>query len=117
MNIDMDKVPSSVSESLEMFIETLTDEEKKALREIEEEHISLFHHTWGEEIRNNWSMWEKDTLLVNSFKILGITHPDDMSGIILTSAYRQLNNKPIKLKEQVKKYQEYWISEIGKKMP
>ena len=61
-------------------------------------------------------MWEKDTPLVNSFKVMGISHPDDMSGIILRSAHRKLNNKPIKLSEQVKKYQEYWMNEIGKKM-
>ena len=112
----MDKVPLSASEALQMFLEALTDEEKKALKEIEEDHIALFHHTWGQEIRNDWSMWEKDTPLVNSFKVMGISHPDDMSGIILRSAHRKLNNKPIKLSEQVKKYQEYWMNEIGKKM-
>lgn len=117
MNVDLDSVPSSVSEALKMFIEALTDEEKKALKEIEEDQIAIFHHTWGDEIRNQWSMFEKDTLLVNSFKVVGITHADDMSGIILKSAHRQLNKKPIKLAEQIKQYQDYWMKEIGKKMP
>ena len=113
----MDKVPVSASEALQMFIKALTEEEKIALKEVEEDQIALFHFTWGQDMRNDWSMWEKDTLLVNSFKIIGITHPDDMSGIILRSAHRQLNKKPIKLNEQVKAYQEYWMKEIGKKMP
>ncbi len=117
MNIDLDSVPSSVSEALQMFLKSLDDEEKKALKEIEEDQISLFHFTWGQDMRNDWSMFEKDTLLVNSFKSIGITHPDDMSGIILRSAHRQLNKKPIKLNEQVKQYQEYWVKEVGKKMP
>lgn len=113
----MDKVPSSASEALQMFTKALTDEEKIALKEVEEDQIALFHHTWGQDIRNEWSMWEKDTPLVNSFRTMGITHPDDMSGIILRSAHRQLNKKPIKLQEQVKLYQDYWMKEIGKKMP
>ena len=33
---------------------------------------------------------------------------DDMSGIILDSFWRHLNQKPIKLDEQVKYYQDYW---------
>jgi hypothetical protein len=117
MNINLDVVPVSVSESLQMFLEALTEEEKKALKEIGEDDIALFHFTWGQDIRNEWSMWEKDTPLVNSFKTLGITHADDMSGIILKSAHRQLNKKPIKLNEQVKQFQNYWMTEIGKKMP
>jgi hypothetical protein len=40
-----------------------------------------------------------------------------MSGIVLRSAHRQLNKRPIKLQEQVKLYQDYWMKEIGKKMP
>lgn len=113
----MDKVPLSTSEALHMFLEALTEEEKITLKEVEENQIALFHHTLGQDIRNEWSMWEKNTPLVNSFQTIGITHPDDMSGIILTSAHRHLNKKPIKLQEQVKSYQDYWMKEIGKKMP
>lgn len=117
MNVDMDRVPSTVAEALQMFLKALTDEEKKALEEIGEDDISLFHHTWGQDMRNDWSMLEKNTPLVNSFNVIGISHADDMSGIILRSAHRQLNKKPIKLNEQVKQFQEYWMKEIGKKMP
>ena len=117
MNINMDAVPLTATEALVMFVAALTNEEKKALKEVEETHIALFHHTWGQDIRNAWSMWEKDTPLVNSFKQLGITHPDDMSEIVMTCAWRQLNKKPIKLQDQIKSHQEYWIKEIGKPMP
>ena len=113
----MDVVPSSVSEALQMFLKSLTDEEKKTLSEVEEDQVAIFHHSWGQDLRNDWSMLEKTTPLVNSFKMIGITHADDMSGIILRSAHRQLNKKPIKLNEQVKLYQEYWMKKIGKKMP
>lgn len=42
------------------------------------------------------------------FNQVGIYHPDDMSGIILDSFWRKLNNKPIGLDEQIKYYQDYW---------
>lgn len=113
----MDKVPLTVSEALQMFLKALTDEEKKTLSEVKEDQVAIFHHSWGQDLRNEWSMWEKDTPIVNSFRTIGITHADDMSGILLLSAHRQLNKKPLKLNDQVKKYQEYWLKEIGKKMP
>jgi hypothetical protein len=117
MKIDPDKVPSNVEEAINMFLNALTDEEKQALKGIEEDQVALFHHTWGTLIRNEWSMWEKNTLLTNSFKQIGISHPDDMSGIILTSVHRKLNKKAAKLKDQIVKYQNYWFSEIGRTMP
>jgi len=42
------------------------------------------------------------------FNDIGISHPDDMSGIILKSYYRRLNNLDIELKKQVDNYQKYW---------
>ena len=62
-------------------------------------------------------MTEENTPLTNDYKLLGITHPDDMVNIILLSAYRQLHKKPIKLKEQIQHIQEYWKKEIGKPIP
>jgi len=116
-NFDLDSVPSTVSESIKMFLSSLSDEERKTLCDIDENDISIFHHSWGQDLRNNWSLWEENTPLVNSFQKIGITHADDMSGIILVSAHRQLNKKPVKLTEQVNQYQEYWMKEIGKRMP
>lgn len=113
----MDVVPATATEALTMFIEALENDEKDALRDVDDDQTAIFHDTMGKEIRNEWSMYEKDTRLYHSFKAIGITHPDDMSGIIIQSAHRQLNNKPIKLKEQVSKYQVYWKKEIGKPMP
>jgi hypothetical protein len=46
--------------------------------------------------------------LAKWFNRHGIVHPDDMSGIILTSYWRRLNGKPIALASQVKYFQDYW---------
>jgi hypothetical protein len=58
-------------------------------------------------IENNWGLW-RDSTLSQYFRKMGIYHSDDMSGIILTSYYRFLIGEKIKLKKQVKHYQEYW---------
>jgi hypothetical protein len=58
-------------------------------------------------MRNNWGLWG-GSRLAKWFNNQGVKHPDDMSGVILDSFWRHLNDKPIKLEEQVKHYQDYW---------
>jgi len=73
----------------------------------EREFIGNAHMGFGMWMRNNWRLWG-GSRLSKHFNELGINHPDDMSGIILVSYHRHLNNIEIKLEEQIKYYQDYW---------
>lgn len=64
------------------------------------------HFGLGLNIRNGYNLW-KGGLLKTYFKLNGIRHPDDMSGIILTTYHRKLNDKPIKFREQKHYYKSY----------
>jgi peroxiredoxin len=66
-----------------------------------------YHHGLGTWLRNNWGLWA-GSRLAQYFRQLGIHHPDDMSGIILTSFWRQLHGQEIRLTEQVNYYKEHW---------
>ena len=70
--------------------------------------VSLIHFTTGMQIRNNWKFWKGKNKLVKYFNKIGIYHPDDMSGMILTSFWRHLNNQPLELEKQAKHYLDYW---------
>ena len=76
----------------------------------EGEFIGNAHFGFGMWMRNNWQFWG-GSRLSKYFNEMGIYHPDDMSGIILTSYYRYLKEKDIKLEEQIKYYQDYWNKE------
>lgn len=65
------------------------------------------HMGLGMWMRNHWALWE-GSRLGTYFKDLGISHPDDMSGIVLTSFWRHLNNRPIELEAQIAYYKAYW---------
>lgn len=67
-----------------------------------EEHFGL-----GLWMRNNWGLWG-GSRLAKYFRSIEINHPDDMSGIILTSYQRKLNGLPIELDAQVKEYKDFW---------
>ncbi len=75
----------------------------------EDEFVVETHDGFGRWIRNNWGLWGGSRLNAY-FYSLGIYHPKDMSGIILTSYYRHLTNKRIRLNKQIKSYQAFWSS-------
>jgi hypothetical protein len=84
------------------------DSIKTQIREMtEDEFTAKAHFGIGMWLRNNWRLWG-DSRLSKYFNDLGIFHPDDMSGIILTSYHRYLLGQDIKLGEQVNYYKEYW---------
>ena len=88
----------------------------------EKRALAASHMGLGRWIRNNLGLWadcqkepaEERAPLVRWFNKKGIYHPDDMSGIILTSWHRQLNGKKKKIKKQVKRYRTYWEKENPK---
>lgn len=77
----------------------------------EENAMATAHHGLGAHIRNEWKLWSGEGTLVEYFAEMGIIHPDDMSGIILTSFHRWKNDRPIELQQQVKHYIDFWKKE------
>ena len=55
------------------------------------------HHTLGMWIRNNFGLWftPQESPLVQWFWDRGLTHADDMSGIILSALYRHARGQEL----------------------
>jgi hypothetical protein len=103
--------PKTLEECYDFFdkIEDINDFIKMS----EDSAIPMIHFTFGMWVRNNFGLWTGGELK-DYFESLGIQHPDDMSGIILTSYHRLKNNKPIQLEDQVEHYIEYWLDDKQK---
>ena len=60
---------------------------RKSIEEDKEyilEHGPLsVHHSLGRWIRNNWGLWENDSILKFNMVKLGFIHPDDISNYII----------------------------------
>lgn len=101
-------IPENLNECFEQLNSILTLKEIEEIKlKKEDDFKSNSHFGLGLWIRNNWGLWQ-GSRLYHFFKIKGFSHPDDMSEIILTSYYRNLNGIEIQLEEQIMKYQEYW---------
>ena len=101
-------IPIDLNDCFKQMDSFWADSIKLQIREMtEDEFTAKAHFGIGMWLRNNWRLWG-DSRLSKYFNDLGIFHPDDMSGIILTSYHRYLLGQDIKLEEQVSYYKEYW---------
>lgn len=116
VDIDSNDTPKSIEEAISYFLTNWTAEQKNQFKnEKEDAAVAELHLSVGMFIRNNWIRHGSgNECLISEFKKLGIFAPDDMSGIILRSVHRKLNNLPIDIEAQVKRYIIFW-NEIHKK--
>ena len=102
-------IPKNLSESFQELDKFLPLKFKDSVKILaEKDFTSSQHFGLGMWMRNNWELWNKSRLYKH-FKKKGIFHPDDMSGIILKSYHRYLNNVDVRIDEQIQHYKNYWI--------
>lgn len=101
-------IPKNLDDCFSQLNSFWNDSIQQSIKTISEDSfVAESHFGIGLWIRNNWGLWGSSRLSAY-FSQLEIFHPDDMSGIILRSYHRKLNNKDIKLEEQIAHYHEYW---------
>src|SRR6185436_3914447 len=106
--VDEDYIPTDLEDCFRQIDRLCHDSVKAKVRVLEENDFATRNHmSFGMWMRNNWGLWG-GSRLAKWFNSIGIYHPDDMSGIILTSYHRYLNHREIDLDGQVKYYQAYW---------
>lgn len=100
-------IPKDIEDCCRQIDSFLSDSMKaKAKQWTENEFSSRAHMGLGMWMRNNWQLWG-GSRLSKYFNLLGIYHPDDMSGFILDSYHRYLTGNAINLEEQIKFFQDY----------
>ena len=97
--------PTNLSECLDVLMRELSAEYKDSIKKSDElNFVASAHMSLGFKIRGYWGLNSGESELSKFFQNLGIRRSDDMSGIILTSFHRFINNKPIELNVQVENY-------------
>jgi hypothetical protein len=101
-----DYIPKNLDDALNYMDCVWTDKEGYKNKS-EKDAVGDAHFVEGQWIRNDWELWKGKNSLYQQFKSLGITFPEDISSVILTSFHRQLNHKDIDLNGQVQEYKQY----------
>lgn len=102
-------LPATLDEALHELDRGMSSGFERSFREAGANPVGLFHADFGRWMRNNWGLWSGSTLS-KYFNELGVFHPDDMSGIILTSYWRRSRGVEIDLEGQVAECKAYWAT-------
>ena len=113
MTLDPTKIPTTLDECFAQLKAMMEEDPEggKGFLETDDrgkDVTYMYHNTLGRWIRNNWGMWKKEGALYNWLTKLWLHHADDMSGLILTSFWRHMNDKDLDIEGQVKHFQDYW---------
>lgn len=101
-------IPTDLEDAFKQIDSFWSDSTKQMVANWSEDEFSAKAHMgFGLWMRNNWGLW-RGSRLSKYFNDKGIYHPDDMSGILLDSYHRYLNNKDLELDKQIKSYINYW---------
>lgn len=108
MKINQDKVPINLDEAVTILKDGMLPAD---ILEFKKDTFSPHHLHFGLGVmlRNDWSLWDRDTRLVKWFKEkYGIDHADDISGLILDCLYRDIVGLPRREKELARQFLEHW---------
>lgn len=100
-------IPTDINDCFVELERMLTPKFVSRLKKGSQEDLIEHHMGLGMWMRNNWGLW-RESRLQRYFIGLGVRHPDDMSGIILTCFWRHINGLPIELENQVETLNYYW---------
>lgn len=103
----LEPVPTTLQECFAALERELSAEDLQEFRDTPEPELARFHLGLGMGLRNRWGLWGGSPL-ARHLGGLGLQHPDDMSGLILTSFWRHLHGVPLDVEGQVAAYQLYW---------
>jgi len=132
--MNLEQLPKTLKETHEFLDKYLQD--KDVFKDCpEEDVIGTSHMFLGRWLRNKWALWWSPELyervkantpegqevdypvekpeLVQWFNDLGIEYADDMSGIVIISYHKYLNNKPYDLDEDVRAIKEFYEKDQG----
>jgi hypothetical protein len=111
MEINQDRVPSTIAEAIRMVFESLDARDRQFI--LSEHSPSVVHHTVGRHIRNEWSLWKKGTPLAvdfqQRFNLFG--HPDDISGMIFEAVWAQVREEHCDLQQIAEKFRRHWLEQ------
>lgn len=83
--------PKTLEEAVDNVIRSLNPEEQREFALTPENELTKYHFSLGLWIRNNFELWDESSSLVKDLKSKNMfSHPDDISGDIISAAWHKL---------------------------
>jgi hypothetical protein len=105
-----DHEPKTLEEAIDILDQCLDDAERAYV--LKTGAVGL-HFGFGMSMRNGWNLWrsipDKSTALAqNIIERFGVSHGDDLSGLILDGLVARLKGEEFRPKEKAAGFKEHW---------
>lgn len=105
-------IPKNLDDALAQLNKLSSEESKAIFKNIPEDSVCLLmHNRIGQWMIVNWSFYE-GSRLSNYLHSAGVTYPDDMADFLILAFHRQLNQKPVSIKELATLFREKRQAEL-----
>lgn len=121
--LDPEIIPESFDAAVELLTHDLSSRHREEIEIIVSEKrtasevATMYHHTLGRWIRNEWKFWANEGPLYDDIAhTFGLWHPDDMSDFILKTVVYAIRGEEFDRDAQIAVYKRHWES-LGKTRP
>ena len=95
-------IPETLDEAVRFLEKKLNKKDVERFRTSDASDLGSLHMGFGMSLRNGWGLWGGRSKLSYFFLSRGITHPDNMSSVIMGSFANYLQGKDYRLEEEKK---------------
>jgi len=106
--------PKTLEEAMDaviMALDSTLEHDRKYLMEAGSSHdfAAILHHSFGRFMRNRWQLWDNESALYKDINgRFGLTHGDDLSGIILQCTWDKIKGNRHQPQVYADSYKSYW---------
>lgn len=106
--------PRTLEEAIDaviMAMDSTLESDRKYLMDAGTSHdfAAILHHSFGRFMRNKWKLWDKESVLYKDINgRFGLTHGDDLSGLILQCAWDKIKGNRHQPQVYADSYKSYW---------
>ena len=94
-------LPKTLDETYTFLDSWFEKNERMYIKAMSKRDLWKLHSTIGRKLRNDLGLWGKSELK-DYFTELGVSHPDEISGIILRAYWAKMNSYTLNLEEEIK---------------
>ena len=106
MNLDLDRVPASLDQAVELLNTALSDREKGAWTNMTAAKMFELQAHLARILQLEWSLDDENTPLRIYFRELGLDDAKETSLLLIDAYWRRYNNEAISVQELVREYLE-----------
>lgn len=101
--------PTTLEEVIDLLVSKLSEEDRGYIADRRNSYEAA-HHGFGTAIRNDYGLWDCDSVLYRHFRDrFSLGHGDDMSALILAGIFAKVRGDALDFTQRAEAMRQFWI--------